>query len=356
MFVDRVNIEVRAGDGGDGCISFRRERHIPRGGPDGGNGGDGGSIMIVAHSGVDSLVSVSHRKRWKAPRGKHGQGSKRNGRRGEDVVIEVPPGTIVIDAQRDFVLKDLDGEGQQFVAARGGKGGRGNTRFKSSTNQTPHNAEVGQSGEHRHLRLELKVIADVGLLGKPNAGKSTLLSRLSKARPEIANYPFTTKSPNLGRVHLNLDRSFVMADIPGLIEGAHNGVGLGHEFLRHIERAGTLVHLVEPEPMDGTDPMDNYRSIRAELEQYDGAFGMGELGARPEIVCVSKAELPSASELQTRLTEQLGHPVLVISAVTGEGLNELTRRIAEQIDERQEEGGQIRDGQSQQTGEGGQDQ
>ena len=356
MFVDRVNIEVRAGDGGDGCMSFRRERHVPRGGPDGGNGGDGGSIIVIAQSGVDSLVNISHRKLWKAQRGKHGQGSKRNGRQGEDVIIEVPPGTIVIDAKRDFVLKDLDAEGQQFIAARGGRGGRGNTRFKTSPNQAPRHVEPGQPGEHRHLLLELKVIADVGLLGKPNAGKSTLLSRLSRARPEIANYPFTTKSPNLGRVHLNLDRSFVMADIPGLIEGAHEGVGLGHEFLRHIERAGILVHLVEPEPMDGTDPLENYRSIRAELEQYAGALGKGELASRPEILCVSKAELSAAAETQARLADELGRSVMKISAVTGEGLDELTRRITQQIDDRdvlaeQAQDGHDGNGQSQDPGE-----
>lgn len=328
MFVDQVTIEVIAGNGGNGCTSFRRERYVPKGGPDGGDGGDGGSVVMVAKAGVDSLVSLSHRKHWKADRGKHGQGSKRNGRSGEDLVIEVPPGTVVIDADRDFVLKDLDREGEQFIAARGGRGGRGNTHFKSSVNRAPRECEEGHEGERRLLRLELKVIADVGLLGKPNAGKSTLLSRLSRARPEIASYPFTTKFPNLGRVAIDLDRTFVMADIPGLIEGAHNGVGLGLEFLKHVERAGILVHLVEPEPVDGTDPLDNYRAIRDELKQYDQ-----RLAERPEILCVSKAELPAAEEVQQRLKEAVdGQQVLRISAVTGEGLSDLTRRVVQLLD------------------------
>ena len=331
MFVDRVNIEVLAGDGGNGCVSFRRERFVPKGGPDGGNGGNGGSIVLKACDGIDSLVGLSHRKHWKAPRGKHGQGSNRHGKCGEDLVIEVPPGTVRLRRRTRLRAQDLDQAGESFIAARGGRGGKGNTQFKSSVNRTPREAEHGQEGEHRHLMLELKVIADVGLLGKPNAGKSTLLSRLSRARPEIANYPFTTKTPNLGRVMLDLDHSFVMADIPGLIEGAHEGVGLGHEFLRHVERAGILVHLVEPEPMDATDPLENYRSIRSEIEQYDAA-----LAKRPEIVCVSKAELPAAAEIQAAMAESLGCEVLRISAVTGEGLNQLTRRIAQLLDAEQE--------------------
>ncbi len=254
MFVDRVEIEVIAGDGGNGCSSFRRERYVPRGGPDGGDGGRGGSVTILAEHGVDSLATLAHRRRWRATRGRHGQGSNRHGRNGQDLVIRVPTGTVVMDAQERFVIKDLVDEGDQFVAARGGKGGKGNAHFKSATNQAPRECTAGEEGEQRVLVLELKVIADVGLLGKPNAGKSTLLSRLSHARPEIADYPFTTKFPNLGRVQIDYDRSFVLADIPGLIEGAHAGVGLGHEFLRHIERAGILVHLVEPAPLDGSRP------------------------------------------------------------------------------------------------------
>ncbi len=304
MFVDRVTIEIEAGNGGAGCCSFRRERFQPRGGPDGGDGGRGGSIVILAEAGVDSLNAVSHRKHWKADRGGNGTGSNRRGRNADDLVILVPPGTIVLDDDQGFVLKDLTRVGDQVVAARGGMGGRGNTHFKSSTNRAPRETSPGGEGEHRKITLELKVIADVGLIGKPNAGKSTLLSRLSHARPEIADYPFTTKHPNLGRVQIDFDRSFILADVPGLIEGAHAGVGLGHDFLRHIQRTGVLVHLVEPIPMDGTDPLENYRCIRDELSQYDEALGM-----RPEIVAVTKAELPGAEQVRDALAEHLArHP------------------------------------------------
>jgi GTP-binding protein len=262
MFVDRVKIEVQAGNGGDGCLSFRREYRVPRGGPDGGDGGHGGSVLIVAKVGVDSLNALGQRKFWRAERGTNGSGANRHGRNGEDLVIEVPPGTVIIDAKEGYVIKDLTAEGESVIAARGGKGGYGNTHFKSSTHQAPRETTPGGEGEKRELILELKVIADVGLIGKPNAGKSTLLSRLSRARPEIAAYPFTTKHPNLGLVQIDYDRTFVLADIPGLIEGAHAGVGLGHDFLRHVERAGILVHLVECCPLDGSDPVENYHAIR----------------------------------------------------------------------------------------------
>lgn len=328
MFVDRCQIELLAGRGGDGCMSFRRERYVPKGGPNGGDGGKGGSIIIEAHEGVDHLSALAHRKIWRAPKGMHGEGSNRTGRQGEDLVIHVPPGTVIIDAKNDFIIRDLTGDGDSFVVARGGRGGRGNASFKAAQNQTPRQFTRGEEGEQRIVIFELKAIADVGLIGKPNAGKSTLLSRLSHARPEIANYPFTTKHPNLGRVQIDLDRSFVMADIPGLIEGAHEGVGLGHEFLRHVERAGVLVHLVEPMPMDGTDPLENYISIRAELTEYKV-----QLGERPEIVVVTKAELPGAAEFRDRLAEQTGKEVYLISAVTGEGLNQLTGAVSAMIQE-----------------------
>jgi GTP-binding protein len=321
MFVDRVTIEVTAGRGGDGCMSFRREKYVPRGGPDGGDGGDGGSIIITAQTGVDSLAALAHRKRWRAGRGEHGQGSNCHGRSAEDEIIPVPPGTIVRDADHDLILKDLAAPGDRVVAARGGKGGKGNTRFKSATNQAPREHTPGEDGESRRLTLELKLIADVGLVGKPNAGKSTLLSRVSRARPEIADYPFTTKTPNLGIVQIDLDRSLVMADIPGLIEGAHAGAGLGHEFLRHIERTRVLIHLVEPEPADATDPVENYFAIRGELE----AYGHG-LATRPEIIAVSKAELPAAPEAQHRLAEATNREVLLFSSVTGQGLDRLLQQ------------------------------
>jgi len=326
MFVDRVQVEFEAGRGGDGCVSFRRERYIPKGGPDGGNGGDGGSIVLEAAAGVNSLVALAHRKFWRAPCGRHGSGANRHGRGGEDMVIHVPPGTVVLDAEHQFVIKDLKEIGETLVVARGGKGGWGNTHFKSATNRTPREASKGGAGEKREVILELKVIADVGLIGKPNAGKSTLLSRLSQARPEIADYPFTTKHPNLGRVQIDYDHSFILADIPGLIEGAHEGVGLGHEFLRHVERAGILVHLVEPMPQDQTDPCENYHAIRHELMQYNPQFA-----ERLELIAVTKAELPGAEEVRQQLERETGRQVLLISAVTGRGLNELIRAIAQAL-------------------------
>lgn len=330
MFVDRVEVTVTGGRGGHGCMSFRREKFVPRGGPDGGDGGDGGNVILVARRGVNSLVSLANRHHIRAQRGTNGEGSARHGKTGQDEIVEVPTGTIVIDAENNFILKDLDVEGSTVVVAKGGRGGKGNTRFKSATNQAPRQAQPGSPGEQRRLILELKVIADVGLIGKPNAGKSTLLSRLSSARPEIADYPFTTKYPNLGIVHIDLDRTFVMADIPGLIEGAHQGVGLGHDFLKHIERAGILVHLVEPLPMDQTDPLENYQLIRRELEQYNP-----KLRQRPEILVVTKSELPNAAEVAEQLSVQAQRPVLQISAVTGAGLTQLVDRISQSLAETQ---------------------
>jgi GTP-binding protein len=321
MFVDRVTVEVEAGKGGDGCASFRREKYVPRGGPDGGDGGNGGSVIVVAEEGVDSLAELVHRKHWRAKTGTPGGGAKRHGANAEDLLIRVPPGTVLVDANGDFQLKDLTAAGDQVVAAQGGRGGKGNARFKSSTNQAPRDFTRGGAGELRKITFELKVIADVGLLGKPNAGKSTLLSRVSRARPEIADYPFTTKIPNLGIIQIDQDRTMVMADIPGLIEGAHAGVGLGHEFLRHVERTRVLVHLVEPLPTDGSDPIENYQSLRKELELYDA-----ELANRPEIIAVSKAELPTAQEVQQQLVELSGREVLLFSSVTGQGLKTLMDR------------------------------
>jgi GTP-binding protein len=331
MFVDRVIIEVQGGRGGNGCVSFRREKYVPRGGPDGGDGGEGGSVVIVAKNGVNNLAALAHHRFWRAEFGANGSGYNKAGKSAEDLVIEVPPGTVVMDAKAWFILKDLAHDGDSVVAARGGEAGRGNSSFKTATNRAPRDHTPGGEGEKRELLLELKVIADVGLVGKPNAGKSTLLSRLTRARPEIADYPFTTKHPNLGMVTVDGDRQFVLADIPGLIEGAHAGAGLGHEFLRHIERAGILVHLVEPAPMDGSDPLENYRVIRAELVQHDT-----RLGERPEVLAVTKAELPGAAEICDRLAAVSGKEVLLISAVTGEGLNHLVRRIAAELDAQQQ--------------------
>ncbi len=331
MFVDRVTIEVQGGRGGNGCVSFRREKYVPHGGPDGGDGGDGGSVIIVAKNGVNNLAALAHHRFWRAESGAPGSGSDKKGASADDLVIEVPPGTLVIDDRAGFTLKDLAHDGEQVVAARAGGGGKGNAHFKTAVNRAPRTATPGGEGERRQLVLELKVIADVGLIGKPNAGKSTLLSRLTRARPAIADYPFTTKHPNLGIATSADDRQFVLADIPGLIEGAHAGAGLGHEFLKHIERAGILVHLVEPLPMDQTDPLENYRLIREELNRYDD-----QLAERPEIVVVSKAELPGAEEIRQRLAAESGRDVVLISAVTGQGLNQLVHRIGALLDEQRQ--------------------
>jgi GTP-binding protein len=326
MFLDRITVFVKGGDGGDGCMSFRHEFKAPRGGPNGGDGGEGGSVIVIAEENVDSLAPLAGHKHWRADSGKPGQGSNWSGKQGEDIVILVPPGTIVRDADQGTILRDLTHSGDSIVVAAGGWGGHGNSHFKSATNRAPREFELGRPGEERFIALELKVIADVGLIGKPNAGKSTLLSRLSRARPEIADYPFTTKYPNLGMVTASEEVSFVVADIPGLIEGAHAGAGLGHEFLKHVERTKVLVHLVEPEPMDQSDPLENYRQIREELKLYELA-----LVDRPEIVAVSKAELPGAQELAAKLQEELGRPVLSLSAVTGKGLPQLVAAIWQEL-------------------------
>ncbi len=329
MFVDRVEIEIIAGRGGNGCMAFRREKHVPRGGPNGGDGGHGGNVIIRAQTGVNSLTEFAHQRQWRSEPGAPGLGKDCHGRNGRDSILLVPPGTVLIDHASGIVLRDLAEDGAEAIVAHGGRGGLGNTHFKSAQNQAPRETTSGGEGERRRVILELKTIADVGLVGKPNAGKSTLLSRLSRARPEIADYPFTTKFPNLGLVSVDIDRTFVMADIPGLIEGASQGVGLGHDFLRHIVRAGILVHLVEPMPMDGTDPITNYHTIRRELTEYSD-----ELLLRPEIIAVTKAELPGADDVHAELQANLGRDdIHLISAVTGVGLNKLASRIAMMLKE-----------------------
>jgi GTP-binding protein len=326
MFVDRVEVFVKGGDGGAGMCSFRREKYVPKGGPDGGDGGDGGSVLIRAVAGTDSLAEIVNRKFWKAERGGRGGSANCHGRRAADLLIPVPPGTVIRDRDRGNVLRDLTAPGDEVNVARGGRGGRGNKAFATATNRAPRESQPGTPGEERWLVLELKVIADVGLVGLPNAGKSTLLSRLSRATPEVGAYPFTTKHPNLGLVTIGGERAFVLADLPGLIEGAHSGVGLGHEFLRHVERTRVLVHLVEPLPPDGADPLQNYRTIRRELELYSPA-----LAAKPEIVAVSKAELTGSEEVRERLERELRRPALAVSAVTGRGLSQLVGAVAEEL-------------------------
>lgn len=328
MFADRVIIYCRGGDGGNGCSSFRREVYVPRGGPDGGDGGDGGDIILKADRNLGSLGNLVGHRHWTAERGQHGMGSQCTGKCGKSTLILVPPGTLIKDLKHGHVLKDLANHGDSVTIAHGGRGGRGNQRFATPTNRAPRESEEGHPGEYREIILELKMIADVGLVGKPNAGKSTLLSRVSRATPEIADYPFTTKYPNLGLVHVGYDHEYVLADIPGLIEGAHAGAGLGHEFLRHVERTRLLVHLVEPDPMDQSDPLDNYAQIREELRLYDQT-----LADRPEIICVTKAELPDAATCAELLREVTGRDVFLISAVTGKGLPELNRLIIQRLSE-----------------------
>jgi GTP-binding protein len=328
MFVDRVALYVKGGDGGPGCCSFRREKYVPRGGPDGGDGGDGGDVIVRAVAGTDSLAEIVNRKHWRARAGGRGGPDNCHGKRASELVIPVPPGTLIRDRDRGNILRDLTRAGEQVIVAEGGRGGRGNRAFASPTNRAPRQTQPGTPGEERWIILELKLIADAGLIGLPNAGKSTLLSRLSQAQPEIAAYPFTTKHPNLGLVTIGGERAFVLADLPGLIEGAHSGVGLGHEFLRHVERNRVLVHLVEPFPADGSDPLQNYRTIRRELELYRPA-----LATKPEILAVSKAELTGSGTVRDRLARELGRPVLAISAVTGAGLADLVRAVVEQLQE-----------------------
>lgn len=328
MFVDRVTIYVKGGDGGNGCLSFRREKYAPRGGPNGGDGGRGGNIVLQADTGHSNLAHLSFQRHWKAERGAHGSGADCHGRSASDMIIKVPVGTIIKDRDRGHVLKDLKEPGDQVIIARGGKGGYGNAHFKSSTNRAPRQVEKGEVGEERWIILEMKVIADVGLVGLPNAGKSTLLSRISHAHPEIADYPFTTKYPNLGTVHAGHEDAFVVADIPGLIEGAHSGHGLGHEFLRHVERTRLLVHLVASVPDDESDPWKNYQTIRDEIRLYSPT-----LAERPEIVVLTKMDLTGAEEAKTKFEEQLGHQVLSISAVTGRGVNVLMQQLTAKLDE-----------------------
>jgi GTP-binding protein len=317
-FIDEARISVKAGDGGDGCIAFRREKYMPKGGPSGGDGGQGGDVIFATDPQLATLLDFKYRQHYKAGRGEHGMGSDCNGRDGDDLVIPVPVGTVVRDAQNSELLADLVSPGQRFVAARGGRGGRGNMHFATSTNQAPRHAEPGGVGEERLLRLELKLLADVGLLGFPNVGKSTFIARVSRARPKIADYPFTTLVPQLGVVELSDGRSFVLADIPGLIEGAAEGAGLGTRFLKHVERTRVLLHLLEISADTGREPERDFDVINAELARHDAA-----LAERPQVVALNKIDLPDVRALYPEVAErfrQRGIELHAISAVTGEGV------------------------------------
>ena len=331
-FVDEVRIRVKAGDGGDGAVAWRREKFIPRGGPAGGDGGKGGDVVLSVDPQLATLLDYRYVREHRAQNGEKGLGSDRNGKDGKDLLLRVPPGTVVKDARTDEVLADLSGALDRFVAAQGGRGGLGNMNFATSTNQAPRYAENGTEGEERELVLELKLLADVGIVGYPNAGKSTLISRISRARPKIADYPFTTLVPNLGVVSWRGERSFVVADIPGLVEGAHAGAGLGHQFLRHVERCRVLIHLVEgasPEP--GRTPRTDLAALERELGLYSP-----ELAKKPRILAVNKVDLPEARAGGKRLEQLLARrktPVKVhlVSAVTGEGIDTLVDAVGRAV-------------------------
>jgi len=325
MFIDEARIFVRAGDGGRGCVSFRREKFVPKGGPDGGDGGKGGDIVLQADRNLSTLLDFRYKRRYTAERGEHGRGSDQKGRDGSDCFIRVPLGTVVRLLDSGVVLADLVTPEQCFVAARGGRGGLGNTRFKSPMKQAPRYAQPGEPGEMRWLTLELKLLADVGLMGLPNAGKSTLLGRISAARPKIAPYPFTTLVPQLGIVRLRDEHTCVVADIPGIIEGAHEGKGLGHQFLRHIERTRLLIHLVDMTSFEEDDPLLNFDAVNRELLAY-----ASRLTEKPQVVVATKMDVPSAKRAWERFQPAiaaLGLRVIAISAVTGEGIGTLLDEI-----------------------------
>jgi GTP-binding protein len=338
MFVDEVEIHVAAGHGGRGALSFRREKFVPRGGPNGGDGGPGGSVFIVANANLNTLLNFRFQKRFEAGRGGHGEGSNRTGKNGQDITLEVPVGTTIYERQGDDVVQiaDLTEDEQRVLIARGGLGGRGNAAFATSTNRAPRKTQPGLPGEEKDLRFHLKLLADVGLVGYPNAGKSTLISRISAARPKIADYPFTTLEPNLGVVGLSGDRSFVVADVPGLIEGAHAGHGLGTRFLSHLERTKVLIHLVDVSSISGREPVDDFDVITRELELFPGRDASGErLAEKPVIVAANKIDALDDPGRLARLEAHLQQrklPLYAVSAATGEGIPALLEAAWRELD------------------------
>jgi len=328
-FFDEAFITVQSGDGGRGCVSFRREKFIPRGGPDGGDGGKGGDVILKSTSQRRTLYQFRFKREFKAKNGGHGQGKRKTGKNGEDLIIDIPPGTLIKDAETNDLIKDFTQPGESFIIAKGGRGGQGNCRFKSSTHRAPRFAQPGEPGQFLKLKLELKLIADVGLIGLPNAGKSTLISAISSATPKIADYPFTTLTPNLGVVQTGWGKPFVVADIPGLIEGAHNGAGLGIRFLRHIERTHILVHLIDTSAIDPQDPLAGYETINGELAGYSA-----QLAEKPQILVLNKMDLPDTDQTSKVFQAKLkDREILLISAVTREGVDQLISKIIQQLDQ-----------------------
>ncbi|OLO36467.1 GTPase ObgE [Alkalihalophilus pseudofirmus] len=329
MFVDKVKVYVKGGDGGNGMVAYRREKYVPDGGPAGGDGGKGADVIFEVEEGLRTLMDFRYQKHFKAPRGEHGRPKNQHGKNAEDFIIKVPPGTTVVDDDTHEVIADLTQHGQQAVIAKGGRGGRGNTRFATPSNPAPEIAENGEPGIERYISLELKVLADVGLVGFPSVGKSTLLSVVSAARPKIADYHFTTLTPNLGVVETEDGRSFVMADLPGLIEGAHSGVGLGHQFLRHIERTKVIVHIIDMSALEGRDPYEDYVKINDELRQYNM-----RLLERPQIIVANKMDMPDSEENLKGFKEALQEdiPIFPISAFTRQGVRELLLAVADKVD------------------------
>jgi GTP-binding protein len=333
-FIDEAKFFVKGGDGGNGCVSFRREKFVPKGGPDGGDGGDGGNVMIESSRRLHSLVDFRYRSHFLAERGGHGQGKKKHGRNGSDLVVKVPAGSIIKDAETDEIIADLIADGQSIVVARGGRGGRGNTHFASSTNRAPRIAGRGKPGEERWLRVELKILADVGLVGLPNAGKSTLLSKLSAAHPKIASYPFTTLVPHLGVMQLTQHPPYIIADIPGLIAGAHEGAGLGHKFLKHIERTRVLLHI-----LDGSKPYSEVIADQQTIEHELSKFNESLLNRR-KVIVLNKIDLLMDREHYKKLTKEFtatGVTVLPISALTGAGIDDLKQYLVEILEEKIDE-------------------
>jgi len=327
-FFDEARITVQSGDGGRGCLSFRREKYVPRGGPDGGDGGKGGDVILRSTSRRRTLYPFHLKRQFKAKNGAHGQGKQKTGKNGQDLIIEIPPGTLVKDVESNQVLKDFTAAGESYIVVRGGKGGRGNARFKTSTNRAPRHTQPGETGEFRELKLELKLLADVGIIGLPNAGKSTLISKISSATPKIGDYPFTTLTPTLGVVETGWGEPFVVADIPGLIEGAHQGAGLGTQFLRHIERTRILIHLIDAATIDPDHPLNAYETVNKELKSFNA-----RLTQKPQIVVLNKMDLAGTPEAADAFTAALPHePVILISAVKKKGVRKLISRILELLE------------------------